>query len=203
MAADRSARSRPAAFRVQCHSNSSSVFYCPSPGEPSPGRKGGSPMFDQGSWMVGAMANHARGHLGRAHARSFYGVGRLWHRASTFALPDRATLGSGSKGCPSFPAHWATDRCLHPFAVSVCSPVGSTFRSAWPAWRAAELVFSFVESLTAIYAERFLGGLFAAAVTPVAAAAIGKFATTEHGRARRLSFVSMAGIAGFLPGPND
>ena len=63
------------------------------------------------------------------------------------------------------------------------------------------LVFSFVESLTAIYAERFLSGMFAAAVTPVAAAAIGKFTTTEHGRARRLSFVSMAGIAGFLLGP--
>ena len=63
------------------------------------------------------------------------------------------------------------------------------------------LVFSFVESLVAVYAERFLSGMFAAAVTPVAAAAIGNFATTEHGRARRLSFVSMAGIAGFLLGP--
>ena len=63
------------------------------------------------------------------------------------------------------------------------------------------LVFSFVESLAAIYAERFLSGMFSAAVTPVAAAAIGKFTTTEHGRARRLSFVSMAGIAGFLLGP--
>ena len=63
------------------------------------------------------------------------------------------------------------------------------------------LVFSFIESVATIYAERFLSGMFAAAVTPVAAAAIGKFATTEHGRARRLSFVSMAGIAGFLLGP--
>ena len=63
------------------------------------------------------------------------------------------------------------------------------------------LVFSFVESVAAIYAERFLSGMFAAAVTPVAAAAIGQFTTTEQGRARRLSFVSMAGIAGFLLGP--
>jgi MFS family permease len=63
------------------------------------------------------------------------------------------------------------------------------------------LVFSFVESVAAVYAERFLSGMFAAAVTPVAAAAIGKFTTTEQGRARRLSFVSMAGIAGFLLGP--
>ncbi len=62
------------------------------------------------------------------------------------------------------------------------------------------LVFAFVESLAAIYAERFTSGMFAAAVTPVAAA-LGNFAMTEHGRARRLSFVSMAGIAGFLLGP--
>ncbi len=66
---------------------------------------------------------------------------------------------------------------------------------------ATMLVFSFVESLVAVYAERFLSGMFAAAVTPVAAAAIGNFATTEQGRARRLTFVSMAGIAGFLLGP--
>jgi len=63
------------------------------------------------------------------------------------------------------------------------------------------LVFSFVESLAAVYAERFLSGVFAAAVTPIAAAAVGNFTTTEQGRARRLSFVSMAGISGFLLGP--
>jgi MFS family permease len=66
---------------------------------------------------------------------------------------------------------------------------------------ASMLVFSFVESLTAVYAERFLSGMFAAAVTPVAAAAIGNFTTTEQGRARRLAFVTMASIAGFLLGP--
>jgi MFS family permease len=63
------------------------------------------------------------------------------------------------------------------------------------------LIFSFVESLTAVYAERFLSGIFAAAVTPVAAAVIGAFTTTEQRRARRLAFLSMAGITGFLLGP--
>jgi MFS family permease len=66
---------------------------------------------------------------------------------------------------------------------------------------ATTLVFSFVESVTAVYAERFLSGVFAAAVTPVAAAVIGNFSTTEQARARRLTFLSMAGIAGFLLGP--
>ena len=63
------------------------------------------------------------------------------------------------------------------------------------------LIFSLVESLTAVYAERFLSGVFAAAVTPVALAAIGDLATTEEARARRLTFVSLAGISGFLLGP--
>ena len=63
------------------------------------------------------------------------------------------------------------------------------------------LVFSFVESLAAVYAERFLSGFFAAAVTPVAAAAIGNFTTSEQLRLRRFAFVSMAGITGFLLGP--
>jgi len=62
-------------------------------------------------------------------------------------------------------------------------------------------IFVFIEGLIAVYAGRALSGLFAAAVTPVAAAAVGKLTTTEQGRARRLTFVSMAGIAGFLLGP--
>ena len=65
----------------------------------------------------------------------------------------------------------------------------------------AMMVFSFVEGLATVYAERFLSGMFAAAVTPVAAAAVGDFATTDQVRARRLAFVSMAGIVGFLLGP--
>jgi MFS family permease len=63
------------------------------------------------------------------------------------------------------------------------------------------LVFSFIENLPAVYTERFLTGVFAAAVTPVAAATIADLATTDESRARRLTMVSLAGIAGFLLGP--
>jgi MFS family permease len=66
---------------------------------------------------------------------------------------------------------------------------------------ATMLTFAFIESLSAVYAERFLSGMFAAAVTPVALAAIGDLAATEGARARRLTFVSLAGISGFLLGP--
>ncbi|RTM05536.1 MAG: MFS transporter [Hyphomicrobiales bacterium] len=63
------------------------------------------------------------------------------------------------------------------------------------------MTFAFIENLTAVYAERFLSGMFAASVTPVALAAIGDLAVTEEARARRLTFVSLAGTAGFLLGP--
>ena len=66
---------------------------------------------------------------------------------------------------------------------------------------ATMLTFAFIDNLTAVYAERFLSGVFAAAVTPVALAAIGDLAPTEESRARRLTFVSLAGISGFLLGP--
>jgi MFS family permease len=62
-------------------------------------------------------------------------------------------------------------------------------------------IFAFIENLAAVYAERFLSGLFASAVTPVALAAIGDLATTDETRARRITFISLAGIAGFLLGP--
>lgn len=61
--------------------------------------------------------------------------------------------------------------------------------------------FAFIETLIAVYAERFLSGMFAAAVTPVALAAIGDIAAPNQIRARRLTFVSLAGVTGFLLGP--
>lgn len=66
---------------------------------------------------------------------------------------------------------------------------------------ATMLTFAFIENLATVYAERFLSGIFAAAVTPVALAVIGDQAMTDEGRAHRLSFVSLAGMTGFLLGP--
>lgn len=62
------------------------------------------------------------------------------------------------------------------------------------------LIFSFIESLAIMYAERFLSGMFASAVAPVAMATIADF-TAEEGRGRKLAFVSMASIIGFMLGP--
>ena len=66
---------------------------------------------------------------------------------------------------------------------------------------ATTVVFSLAANLTAIYLQRFLSGLFAAGVTPIASATIGDLAPPGEQRGRRLAFVSMASIAGFLLGP--
>ena len=66
---------------------------------------------------------------------------------------------------------------------------------------ATMLAFAFIENMIAIYAERFLSGLFAAAVTPVALPAVGDMPASEPVHARHLTFISLAGISGFLLGP--
>jgi MFS family permease len=66
---------------------------------------------------------------------------------------------------------------------------------------ASMFMFHFVRSLPTFYLERFLSGVFAAAVTPVAAATIGDLAASDEARGRRLTLLSMAGITGFLVGP--
>lgn len=52
-----------------------------------------------------------------------------------------------------------------------------------------------------LYAERFFTGLFAAGITPVASALITDQGGGDEWRARRLAWVSMAAISGFLLGP--
>lgn len=66
---------------------------------------------------------------------------------------------------------------------------------------ATMLGFGFIDSLAAVYAERFLSGLFAAAVTPVAMTAAADLGGSDEARARRLALVSVAGMTGFLLGP--
>lgn len=57
------------------------------------------------------------------------------------------------------------------------------------------------ESIAVLYLERALSGVFAAAVTPVAQAAVTDLFAAKPVLGRRLAFVSIAGTAGFLLGP--
>lgn len=63
------------------------------------------------------------------------------------------------------------------------------------------IAFALIETLPAVYAERFFSGMFAAAVTPVALAATGDITASDEKRARRLTLVSLAGVTGLLVGP--
>lgn len=63
------------------------------------------------------------------------------------------------------------------------------------------LILSMGPTLASFYMERFLSGMFAAGIVPVALATMSETAATEQQRARRISWVSMASVSGFLLGP--
>ncbi|MES2913559.1 MAG: MFS transporter [Pseudomonadota bacterium] len=100
---------------------------------------------------------------------------------------------------------------LYMFALFLCAPVWGQLSDRWgrrpvlliglTGFGATMLVFAFLESLPALYMERALSGLFAAAVTPVALATLTDFSATRADLGRRLTFVSLAGVSGFLLGP--
>lgn len=62
-------------------------------------------------------------------------------------------------------------------------------------------LFTIAESLPLLYMGRFLSGLFAAAITPVAYALVGDHAPSKEWRARRFALINIAGTAGFFVGP--
>ncbi len=61
--------------------------------------------------------------------------------------------------------------------------------------------FAVTESLPLLYLGRFLAGLFAAAITPVAYALIGDHAPSKEWRAHRFALINISGTAGFFIGP--
>jgi MFS family permease len=100
---------------------------------------------------------------------------------------------------------------IYMLALFICAPVWGWLSDHWGRRRvllfglagfsATMIASAFFESLTAVYVERALSGVFAAAITPVALAAVTDFSSGKETLGRRLSFVSMAGVSGFLFGP--
>lgn len=123
-------------------------------------------------------------------------VGMMLGRGSTAAQVSRAT---------------GLLTALYMFALFLCAPVWGQLSDRWGrrpvlligliGFGATMLVFAALQSLSALYAERALSGLFAAAVTPVALATVTDFSATRAELGRRLTFVSLAGVSGFLLGP--
>jgi MFS transporter, DHA1 family, multidrug resistance protein len=62
-------------------------------------------------------------------------------------------------------------------------------------------IFTIFDDLYLLYLGRFIDGLFASAVLPTAQAFIGDHAPTNEWRARRLAWLYMAAVVGFLVGP--
>ena len=62
-------------------------------------------------------------------------------------------------------------------------------------------LFTVAESLPLLYTGRFLSGLFAAAIAPVAYALVGDHAPSKEWRAHRFALINIAGTAGFFVGP--
>ena len=100
---------------------------------------------------------------------------------------------------------------LYMFALFLAAPVWGRLSDQWgrrpvlliglAGFGATMIAFAFFETLAAVYVERALSGLFAAAVTPVALAAVTDVSVTKADLGRRLTYVSLAGISGFLLGP--
>lgn len=100
---------------------------------------------------------------------------------------------------------------LYMFAMFVCAPLWGRLSDHWgrkpvmliglSGFGATMIGFALFESLAAVYAGRVLSGVFAAAVAPVALATVTDFNSSRDVLGRRLSFVSLAGISGFLLGP--
>ncbi len=100
---------------------------------------------------------------------------------------------------------------IYMLALFLCAPVWGWLSDRWGRRRvlliglagfsATMIASALFETLAAVYVERAVSGLFAAAITPVALAAVTDISADKGKLGRRLTFVSVAGISGFLFGP--
>ena len=100
---------------------------------------------------------------------------------------------------------------IYMLALFICAPVWGWLSDHWGRRRvlliglagfsATMIASALFETLAAVYVERAVSGVFAAAITPVALAAVTDFSPDKGKLGHRLTFVSMAGISGFLFGP--
>ena len=130
-------------------------------------------------------------------------------------LPQLPALVERLQGVGSTPAQVSRATglltAIYMLALFICAPVWGWLSDRWGRRRvlliglagfSATMISSVLfDTLAAIYVGRALTGIFAAAITPVALAAVTDLSSGKETLGHRLSFVSMAGISGFLFGP--
>ncbi len=130
-------------------------------------------------------------------------------------LPQLPVLIERLLGIDSTPAQVARATglltAIYMLALFICAPVWGWLSDTWGrrcvmqigliGFSATMIATVLFDTLAAIYVGRALTGIFAAAITPVALAAVTDMSAGKKTLGRRLSFVSMAGISGFLFGP--
>ena len=142
----------------------------------------GHAQADFGEAMVAIGGVEQKAHffaLDMAHSDACYV--RAYQAAMAEAWVDGHVQAFAFFGCVPTSILYDNDKCL----VARIQPDGTRIR--------AKLFSGFL--------SHYLSGLFAAAVTPVALAAVTDISATKAELGRRLTFVSLAGISGFLLGP--
>ena len=130
-------------------------------------------------------------------------------------LPQLPTLVERLLGAHTTPVQIARATglltAIYMLALFIFAPVWGWLSDTWGRRRilllgltgfsATMIASALFDTLATIYLGRALTGIFAAAITPVALAAVTDLSSGKKTLGRRLSIVSMAGISGFLFGP--
>jgi MFS family permease len=120
-------------------------------------------------------------------------------------------IGAVTGGRASVPVHSGLLAAVFTFALGAGAPLFGAWSDRVGRRRVLLLgmagftismaAFAPATGLAALYAEQLLSGLSAAAVMPTASALVADLAPDDHWRARRLAWLNMALVAGFILGP--
>lgn len=126
-------------------------------------------------------------------------------------IPQMLQAIDGSEATAKIARHTGFLIGLHTFALFLFAPVWGVISDRFGrkpvlvagllGFGASVLLVLLKPSMVLLYAERFFTGVFAAGIAPVAKAIIADQDGTQEWRSRRMAWIGMAAISGFLLGP--